>query len=413
MNFPRFVSTRLRRKPLRADGQRGFSATVSRIGVASIALGLAVMIIAFAVLFGFQRAVEQKVFSLAAHLRVTQFSLNRSFEETPLLLHSPVYDSIRRVPAVRHIQAVAHKGGILKTPDELQGALLKGVGRDYDWETFRPNLVAGRLPDFTKDSADSKEVVISQRLATLLNLKPGGGVVMYFLQDPPRVRKLQVVGVYETRLDAEFDSQLIFGDLRLVQKLNGWKPDVVGSYELYVDDVSRLDWAANDVTRLLTPEQDIESVTDRYRPLFDWLTLLDRNMVIFLALILVVCSFNMASILLVMMMERTPMIGLMKALGSTDWQIRLIFIYQGTALISRGLLWGNILGLGLCWIQHQFKLIPLDPEAYYMSTVPIAWNWPVVLLLNGATLALVSAVLLIPTLVITRIQPVKAIAFTK
>lgn len=407
MNFPRLVANRLRRTKTKS-----FTATVSRIGVGSIALGLAVALIAFAVLFGYKGAIQEKVFSLDAHLRVTQFTLNRSFEETPLPLHSPLYDHPERVPEIRHIQAVAHKGGILKTKEELQGALLKGVGKDYDWETFRPNLVEGRLPDFS-DTTDSKEILMSRRLASLLKVKVGEGVPMYFLQQPPRVRKLTVVGLYETNLDAEFDSQLILGDLRLVQKLNGWGPDTVGAYEIFVNDVGQIPTAANAVARLLTSEQNLETVTERFPALFDWLTILDRNIVVFLGLILAVCSFNMVSILLVMMMERTPMIGLLKALGSTDWQIRQVFLYQGVALIGQGLLLGNLLGYGLCWLQSRFHLIPLDPAAYYVSTVPIAWNWPVALLLNAATLLLVSAVLLIPTIVVTRIQPVKAIAFTK
>lgn len=412
MNFPRLVANRLRRTKTPS-----FTATVSRIGVGSIALGLAVALIAFAVLFGYKGAIQEKVFSLDAHLRVTRFTLNRSFEETPMPLRSPLYDGWRKLPEVRHLQAVAHKGGILKTKEELQGALLKGVGRDYDWNNLRPNLVAGRVPRFT-DSTDSKEILMSRRLAQTLRVKVGDGVPMYFLQQPPRVRKLTVVGLYETNLDAEFDNQLIIGDLRLVQKLNGWGPDTVGAYEVFVReafvrDVNDLKFAANAVSRLLQPDQNLELVTDRFPALFDWLTILDRNIVVFLGLILAVCSFNMVSILLVMMMERTPMIGLLKALGSTDWQIRLIFLNQGVALIGRGLLWGNLLGYGLCWLQSRFRLIPLDPAAYYVDTVPVAWNWPVALLLNAATLALVSAVLLIPTVVVTRIQPVKAIAFTK
>ncbi|MCY7352193.1 MAG: ABC transporter permease [Cytophagaceae bacterium] len=406
MNFPRFVSRRLRH-----NKTHSFSTTVARIGVVSIAVGLGVMLVAFAVLFGFKQAVQQKVFSLAAHLRVTKFTINRSFEETPLPLKSPLYANYKRLPAVQHLQAVAHKGGILKTKEDLLGALLKGVGPDYDWPGFRANLIAGRIPNFP-DSTDSKEILISQRIADKLRLGPGDAVTMYFLQQPPRARRLNVVGIYETGLE-EFDNQLIIGDLRLVQKLNGWGSDTVGTYEIFVRDVAQLDDATNDVARLLTLDQDVEKVTDRYQPLFDWLTLLDRNIVIFLTLILAVCSFNMASILLVMMMERTPMIGLMKALGSTDWQIRQIFLYQGLALISRGMLWGNLLGLGFCWLQARFHLIPLNAQSYYMDTVPIAWNWPAIALLNAATLVLVSAVLLIPTLVITRIQPVKAIVFNK
>ncbi|MFT4030983.1 MAG: FtsX-like permease family protein [Siphonobacter sp.] len=408
MNFPRFLATRLRRR----TEQRSFSSTVTRIGVASIAIGVAVMIIAFAVLFGFKGTIQEKLFSLSAHLKVTRFSLNSSYEEGSLPRHSKLSDQYQHLADIRHLQMVAHKAGILKTPESVQGVILKGVGNDYDWQTFQENMVAGRLPDFKKDTADSKEILISQRIATQLKLKIGDGIVIYFLQKPPRPRKLMITGIYETKLE-ELDKQVILGDIRLIQKLNKWGPDTVGSYELFVKDFNRLNQATAEVSSLLEPDQDLRKVTDEYRQIFDWLTLLDRNLGIFLALILFVASFNMVSILLVLMMERTPMIGLLKALGSTNWQIRKIFIWQGVVMIMRGLIWGNVFGIGLCWLQQRFRLIPLDPENYYMTYVPIQFDWLVVVLLNLATLSLVSFVLLIPTFIITRMRPVEAIRFSK
>lgn len=406
MNLPFFVSKRLQR-----SRTASFTRTVYGIGVWSIALGLAVMIVAFAVLFGFKSTVQDKLFSLAAHLRVTKYSLNQSYEETPIPIKNELTGRYRECSQLSHLQVVAHKPGILKTKDELQGVVLKGVGSDYDWQTFGKNLIAG-TPIQPVDSGYSNQLIISKLIAEKLKLKVGDAVVMWFLQQPPRPRKLIIQGIYETGLE-EFDNQLVIGDLKLIQRLNNWGKDTAGVFEIFVKDVKQLDQAAEQVANLMSVEMNLEKVTDRQRPIFDWLLLLDTNMVVFLALILFVVSFNMTSILLVMMMERTPMIGLLKALGSTNWQIRKIFLYQGISMIIKGLFLGNLVGIGICWLQQRFKLIPLDPTNYFMDTVPIEWNFPIILLLNLGTLFLVSAVLVIPTVVITRIQPVKAIQFNK
>lgn len=408
MNFPRFLAARLRRR----TEQRLFSATVTRIGIASIAIGLAVMILAFAVLFGFKGTIQEKLFSLSAHLKVTRYTLNQSYEETAMPRKSRISEAYKSLSAVRHLQMVAHKAGILKTPDDLQGVLFKGVGADYDWNVFQQNLVEGALPAFQKDTSDSKQVMISRTIAKQLQLKPGDGVIIYFLQNPPRPRKLTVTGIYETGLE-ELDKQLILGDIRLVQKLNRWGADTVGGYEVFVKDFTQLPTAEAQIAKLLEPEQDLRSVVDEYRPLFDWLSLLDRNLSVFLTLILFVASFNMVSVLLVLIMERIPMIGLLKALGSPSWQIRKVFLWQGISMILKGLLIGNGLGIGLCLIQQRYRLFPLDPENYYMSYVPIEMNWGVVLALNLAVLGLVTLVLLLPTFIITRMRPVEAIRFSK
>jgi lipoprotein-releasing system permease protein len=223
---------------------------------------------------------------------------------------------------------------------------------------------------------------------------------------------LNVSGIYETGLE-EFDKTLIIGDLGLIQKINGWGADSVGSYEIYLKDFDGIQASSKVVQDKMQPDMKLEKVTDKFMGLFDWLGMLDRNMVIFLTLILFVACFNMISILLVLMMERTPMIGLFKALGSSNWQIRKIFLWSGFLMIFKGMVYGNIIGIGFCLIQQHFKLIPLDPANYYMNTVPITMNWGVILLLNLATVSLVLFVLLIPTFVITRIHPIKAIIFKK
>ncbi|GAA4420849.1 ABC transporter permease [Nibrella viscosa] len=407
MNVPFFLARRIRHAPTAS-----FSATVTKVGIASIAVGLAVMIISFAVLFGFKRTIQQKIFLFGAHMQVSRFTLNLSYEEPPLFLRTNLYKNAGQISGVSHIQAVAQKAGILKTPDELAGAVLKGVGRDYNWDLFRESIIAGKLPAVAPDSGYSTEILMSRRMADQLRLKVGEGVPMYFIGNQLRARKLKVVGIYETGLE-EFDNTIVLGDIRLIQRLNNWGPDSVGRYELFVSDFDRLDQTARRVFDAMSPDMRLLKVTDQYRPLFDWMVLLDRNTAVFLVLILFVASFNMVSVLLVLMMERTPMIGLLKALGSNNQLLRRIFFYVGLNMIIWGLLIGNVVGIGLCWLQDAYQLIPLDPKNYYMSYVPIEWDWTVIIILNIATIILIAAVLWIPTLVINRIQPVRALVFKK
>jgi lipoprotein-releasing system permease protein len=403
-NFPLFISQRIR-KP----DAGSFSATVSQIGTVSVALGVAVGIVAFSVLLGFKETIKQKVFLFGAHHQVTKLSLSSSYEEAPQPLHSPIYD--QKIDGIAHRQGVAHKAGILKTADELQGAIIKGVGRDYDWAALKNTLVAGRTIQFA-DSGYSNEVVLSSKIAKALRLGVGQDVVMYFVQNPPRARKLKVVGIYETNIE-EFDNQLIVGDLSLVQKLNGWGKDSVGTIEFFVRDFAQIQAVGQSLKDKLGHDLKIESVIDRFPPLFDWLNLLDQNTSVLMALILFVACFNIISVLLVMMMERTPMIGLLKTLGSPNAQIRKVFFYVGIQITLRGLALGNVVGLGLCLLQKYFKIMPLDPLNYYMATVPVEFNWTMILILNVATLSLIALILLIPTLVVGSIEPVKALRFRK
>ena len=408
MNVPVFLARKVRHAP-----EGSFSATVTRIGIASIALGLGVLIVAFAVLYGFKNTIQQKIFLFGAHLQVSKFTNNMSYEDTALPLNTALYRDSTRIPGVRHIQAVAQKAGILKTKEELAGVLLKGVGKDYDWKLFQGSLVAGTVPVVGADTGTgSTELLLSQYMANQLQVKVGESVPLYFLSNPPRARKMTVVGIYETGLE-EVDKTVALGDIRLIQRLNKWGPDSVGAYEIFVNDFAKVDQTADRVFDVLAPDMRLTRVTDQYRPLFDWMVLLDRNMVILLSLITFVASFNMVSVLIVLMMERTPMIGLLKALGGPNSLIRSMFVFVGLNMVTWGLFLGNVVGLGVCFLQDRFKLIPLDPKNYFMSYVPIVWDWPTILALNGATVLLIALVLWIPTIVVNRIQPVKALAFKK
>lgn len=408
LNVPVFLAQKVRHAP-----EGSFSATVTRVGIVSIALGLGILIVAFAVLFGFKNTIQQKIFLFGAHLQVGKFTNNNSYLETPLALNTPLYRDSTNIPGVQHIQAVALKAGILKTSEELTGVILKGVGRDYDWNLFNGSLVAGTVPVVGADTGNgSTQLLISQYMANQLRVKVGEDVPLYFLGNPPRARKMTIVGIYETGLE-EVDKTIALGDIRLIQRLNKWSADSVGSYEIFVKDFNRLNAIANNVFDVMSPDMRLTRVTDQYRPLFDWMVLLDRNMVILLSLITFVASFNMVSVLLVLMMERTPMIGLLKALGSPNQLIRRMFLFVGLNMVGWGLLIGNVVGLGICFIQDRFKVIPLDPKNYFMNYVPIVWDWSTILALNVATILLIAVVLWMPTFIINRIQPVKALAFKK
>ena len=406
MNFPYFISQRIQNTKTSS-----FSGTVTKIGVGSIAVGLAVMILAFAILFGYKDAIHQKLFSLTGQISVTKFSSNESNEDYPITKQTDLFKRYKNISEISHLQTVINKSGILKTRQDILGVIMKGISKDFDFKRFQPNIVEGQQIDL-RDSVSSKDILISKIIANKLQLRVGDTPIIYFLNAPDRPRKLNVKGIYETGLE-EFDKNLIVGDIRLLQRINGWGEDSVGSYEIYVKNFEQLNATARLVQDKLQPDMKLDKITNTFGGLFDWLNMMDRNIVIFLTLILFVASFNMISILLVLMLERTPMIGVLKALGSNDWQIRKIFLWSGFQMIFKGLIYGNILGIGICLLQKNYKIIPLDPSSYYINTVPITFNWGVILLLNLATVSLVILVLVIPTFVITRIEPVKAIIFRK
>ncbi len=404
MNLPRFISQRIQKTK-----SESFTSTVVKVGIASIAIGLAVMIISFGILIGYKQAIKDKLFSLSGHIQVSKITLNQSYEEIPMPIKTNFYAGYRKNPMIEHVQAVANKAGMLKSNEELAGIIVKGVGKDYDWDVFSQNLVEGRQLNFA-DSTFSSEVIISKRIAGQLKIKLNDDVLVYFIQSPPRVRKVKVVGIYETGLE-EFDKNFIVGDLALVQKMNEWDNNTCGHYEVFLKNFDDLDYATGTINSEIDLNMKAKRVTDMFRAIFDWLSLLDKNILIVLGLILVVASFNMISVLLVMMMERTSMIGMLKALGADNTQIRKIFVYNGLKIILKGMVYGNMLGIGLSFIQFYFKLIPLDPENYYIDHVPIAWDWAVIAILNIATVILILAVITIPTFIVSKMRVVEALKF--
>lgn len=383
-----------------------------RISILAISLGLAVMIIALAVLTGFQYNIREKVTGFSAHIQVDNFSANASFEQSPVDAQQPFLSHITNHEGIRHVQVFALKAGIIKTEDQMQGVILKGAGLDYDWSFFRKNLIHGSLPVFS-DSGVSTQVLLSGFLANKLLLETGDEVRMYFItgdQAQPRGRKFTVSGIYETGLE-EFDRSYVLGDLRQIQRLNNWEDDQVSGFEIFVTDYSRINEMGDWVYQEIGYDLNSATVIEKYPQVFDWLRLMDMNVIIILVLMVMVAGITMISTLLILILDRTAMIGILKSLGMNNKQVRQIFFIQSARIISSGLLWGNIAGLGLCLIQMYFKLIPLDQASYYMSFVPVRLEWYAILGVNLGTFIICLAILVIPGIVISRITPIRAIRF--
>ncbi|TFZ64962.1 ABC transporter permease [Hymenobacter sp. UV11] len=385
-----------------------FTHSVTRIATVSIALGIAVMIVSFSILHGFREQIQNKIFSFGAHLQLSRYDTNNSLEVAPIS-EPQLRRALARYPQVASVQPFARKTAIIKTPDEVLGVVLKGVSEHHSPSSMRQNMVSGKFITFA-DSAASNDIVISQKIADKLRLKVGSKALFYFIQQPPRVRPFRVSGIYQTGLD-EFDEVYVLGDLRQIQELNAWPDSLVGGLEVRLRDFSRLDRTFDQFYEQLPYEVRIEKITDQYAQLFDWLNLLNRNVIIFLILIIFVATFNMVATIFIMILERTKMIGILKAVGATDNQIREMFFFRGLSITLKGLVIGNVIALGFCALQYYFRIIPLDPENYYMDRVPIAWDPTVMVLLNVATLVASILSVLIPTYMIARIKPMVAIRF--
>ncbi|MCF8302073.1 MAG: ABC transporter permease [Bacteroidales bacterium] len=405
MNIETFIARRIL-VPAKAN----FSRPIVRLAVISISLGLAVMIIAVAIVTGFQQAIRDKIIGFGSHIQITHFDSNTSYEPVPISKSQPFYPSLTETEGIRNIQVYATKAGIIKTRDQIQGGVLKGVGTDYDWSFFKEKIKQGKTLDLN-DSARSNNVLISTQLASLLKLKLGDPLRMYFIiNNQTRGRKFNIAGIYKTGLE-EFDKRYVIGDIRHIQKLNGWDDDQVAGFEVLINDFDKLNELGARVYENIGYELNAQTIKERHPQMFDWLNLQDMNVIIILVLMVLVAGITMISTLLILILERTNMIGILKALGMRDWSVRQVFLYNAAHIIGRGLLWGNIIAIALSLLQQQFGLITLSQESYYVSTVPINLNLLHILALNAGTLAICVAMLVIPSYIITRITPVKAIRF--
>jgi lipoprotein-releasing system permease protein len=386
-----------------------FSSLIIKIGVASIAISISVLLISFFVLFGFKNTIKQKLFGISSHIQISKITLNRSFEEASMPNNLPFLKKIKNNPEIKSINKVGQKSIILKSEEEISGVVLKGVDENYDWSEFETNIIAGRKLSLDKDEIKN-EVIISEKIRKDLNLKLNDDLLVYFIQDPPRARKLKIVGIYDTNVE-ELDQVYVLGDLKLIQKINGWDEGQYGHLEVFINDLSKLDILKEQLLDQIPVEFQVLKITEILPQFFDWFNLLDRNILMVIVLILVVAAFNMISVLLIMIMERTPMVGLLKSIGTSNRKIQNIFLINGSKIIISGMIWGNIIGFGLCFLQAKFHFIKLDAANYYMSFVPIEWDFKVAVLINIGIFMAVLLVLIIPTWFIQKINPVKALKY--
>jgi lipoprotein-releasing system permease protein len=413
MNLPYFIAQRLIKG--RREGT-SFSRPINIIAIVGIAVGLAVMIIAVSILTGFKQQIREKVVGFGSHIQIMNLDENRSFETAPISTRLEFIPKIMNLPGIKHIEVFATKAGIIKTDENIQGVVLKGIGSDFDWSYFRSNLIDGSVFRVT-DTATTSKVIISKKISDMLNLKTGDSFAMHFIQDPPRMRKFTISGIYETSLE-EFDKIYVFCDIGHIRRLNGWSDDQVSGLEIFINDFSQLDYMTEAVRDAVgykvtkgETQVSIKSIKTKYPQIFDWLKFQDMNVIIIITLMLVVAGFNMISGLLILILEKTNMIGVLKALGSENKMIRRVFIYQAAYLIGKGLLWGNLIGIGLALLQLHTGLLSLDPVSYYIKTVPVNLNATHIILLNAGTMAAILLMLLIPSQLVSRIAPVKAIRY--
>jgi lipoprotein-releasing system permease protein len=371
-------------------------------------------LISVATSVGLQKKIKEKVSAFNGDLIITNFDTNNSDDsQVPISMQQDFYPNVTISDNISHIQITASKGAVIRTQTDFEGVIVKGVGPDYNWSYFEDFLTKGVLPTYTAPQM-SNQVLISEYLANRLGLKVGDKALTYFFNKnsstPPRTRAFTISGLYNSGFQ-EFDAQFIIGDIRHIQRLNKWEQNQIGAFELFVKDFDFIEQTNNEIYDAIGSMLDTQTIRNRFYAIFEWLDLFDFNVILIIVMMIIVAGFNMITALLVLILERTKMIGILKALGSDNWSVRKIFIYNAMYLVSVGLFWGNIIGIGLLLLQQHFDLFALDPDTYYVSQVPVYLHWSYIVALNFGTLILCFLILLIPSYIISKISPVKAIRF--
>ena len=416
MNTELFISKRLF---FDKSNQQFLSKKIIRIALFGIALGLAVMIVSLAVITGFKTEIRNKVIGFGSHIQIINFESGNSYENPPISKNQPFTSELKNINGVELVQVFATKPGMIKTDESIQGIVLKGVDTGYNWSFFEKNLVDGMIPKLN-DTSRVNEILLSENISRLLKIKTGESAVLYFVNEnevTPRMIQLKVSGIYSTSLE-EFDNLFIIGDIKQVQRLNDWQPDEISGFEILVSDFSKINITEREVRNLVINYSNensailrTESITRQYPQIFDWLSILDMNVWVILFLMVMVAGFNMISALLVLILERSTMIGVLKALGSPNQSIRKVFLYLSVFLTSRGMLWGNVIGIAIILMQKLFQIIKLNPATYYVDVVPVNFNIGHILLLNMGCLLVTTFMLLVPSYLVSKISPNKSIQF--
>ncbi|MBS4014590.1 MAG: ABC transporter permease [Bacteroidetes bacterium] len=403
MNLSYFIAKRT------SSSKKGtaFTGLVKTISVLSIALSLGIMIVAVAIVTGFQKEIREKTIGFGSHIQINLYDITVNVGK-PIDANQDFIDELSKAEGIKHIQVYAHQAGIIKTDDEIHGVIMKGVSTDFDWDYFNKYLTEGSVP-IINDSLPSNEILISKQIANKLYLSVGDPLFLYFIQEDMRnVRRFIISGIYETGLE-ELDKLFVLGDLKHIQRINRWASNQVGGYEVIIKDFSRLDEMQDFVMENISYELYARTIKELYPQIFDWLDLLDMNVYVILILMIIVASINMITCLLISVLEKTNMIGILKTLGANNSLVIRVFLINAMFLIFRGLIWGNILGLGVCFVQSYFGIITLSQESYFVSVVPINFDFMFFAFLNIGTFVISFLMLILPSLIITKIPPIKAI----
>jgi len=421
LNFEYFLAKRLIKG---AAHKVSISAPIIKIAIAAIALGVIMMLVAISTGVGLKYKIREKVAAFNGHIQISNYDNNASeISVLPISLRQDFYPKFKSVEGIAHIQAVASKGGIIRTEDTFEGIIAKGVGSDYNWTVFQEYLVDGRLPEYSGKLND--EVLMSRLMANRLQLKTGDSFFSFFLKDDnvytndenvdqlqlPNQRKFTITGLYDSGFE-EFDGLYLFTDIRHIQRMNNWNKNEVGNFEVFLNSFDDIEAKSKEIYGKTLSSLDTQTIIDKYYKIFEWIGLFDFNIILIIGIVIIVSGFNMITALLVLILERTQMIGILKALGSANWSIRKVFLYNASYLIAIGLFWGNLIGLGAIWIQDKYKVMKFpNPQEYYIDYVPVYIDGATILLLNLGVLVLCLLMLLVPSYIITKITPVKAIKF--
>ncbi len=411
MNLEYFIAKRIffRQK-------KNTTTSIVNLAVAGIALGLSIMILSIAIVTGFKKEIQNKVIGFGSHIIIENLGTNSSFEAAPISKNQVFYSQLPKINGIKHIQRFATKAGIIKTKDAIEGTILKGVDTDFDWTFFQKYLEEGSVLKIDS-SLRSNEILISRSIANILKIKIYDEINIYFIQEPPKVRKFKITGIYNTGL-GEYDKMYLICDIKHIQRLNSWSSDKISGFEVLIDDFDKIDEMQNIVFSKAGniffddgSKLNIKSIKETNPAIFEWLELTNMNVQIILILMTLVAGINMISGLLIIILERTNMIGILKALGANNLSIRKVFLYNSFFFIGKGFLWGNLIGIGLSLIQLSFNIIPLEPTTYYLTSVPINLNLTHILILNLVSMLIVFLMMLLPAILISYIEPIKAIKF--
>ena len=379
------------------------------IAIFSIALSISIMLLSVMILNGFKIDITNKISGFSGHINITSFSDNNSFESEPIFVSDELFNSILKNKEVSQINVYANKSGLVKTNDEILGVIVKGVSSDFDWDFFQKHLLNGKVLSIN-DSIKNNSVLISHEISKKLQLNVGDKLIIYFIDKQVKVRKMTICGIYDTGLK-DFDEMYIVTDIKHIKSLNSWQSSHVGGLEVSIDNFSKLDLIANKIYNQIDYNYNATSIKEKYPQLFDWLNLQDVNVKVILFIIFIVALINMITILLILVIDKTRLIGILKALGTQNFSIRKVFLYLTLNLILKGLLIGNLFVFLIAFLQKKYSIISLNPEIYYMSSVPIDFNFTHILLLNFLTFIISILVVYIPSFVITKINTIKAISF--